>query len=48
MTVTAPLYFLVMTYTGVQMFLHMKEHILRGVNLSLFLLLTSLSSIILL
>jgi hypothetical protein len=34
MTVTAPLYFLVVTYTGIQFFLHMKEHILRGVILS--------------
>jgi len=48
MAITAPFYVLVMTYAGVQMFLHIKEHIFRGVTLSLSLLLTSLSPTVLL
>jgi hypothetical protein len=35
MTVTIPMYFLVVTYTGIQLFLHMKEHILTDVTLFL-------------
>jgi hypothetical protein len=41
--VTTPFYVLVMTYAGVQLFLNMPEHILRGMTLSLSLLLTSLN-----
>jgi hypothetical protein len=52
--VDTPFYLLVVTYAGIQLFLHMEEHILRGMtlslslSLSLSLLLTSLSSVLLL
>jgi hypothetical protein len=48
LAITTPFYALVMTYAGVQLFLHIKEHVLRSVTLSLFLLLTSLNSTVLL
>jgi len=48
LTKTTPFYVLVVTYAGVQLFLRIKELILRDMTLSLSLLLTSLSLTVLL
>jgi hypothetical protein len=48
LAITTPFDVLVMTYTGVQLFLNTPEHILRCMTLSLFLLLTSLNPTVLL
>jgi hypothetical protein len=47
LAIITPFYILVMTYAGVQLFLHVKEHILRGVTPSLSLLLTILNPTVL-
>jgi len=46
--ITTPFYILVVTYAGVQLILHMKEHIFRDMTLSLSLLLTILTPTVLL